>query len=405
MRREVLAGLGAVALSLLLAACGGRQNLSTAPPPDPQRGGGAPVAVTPSDGSNAPAPGQGGNTPGSDLPAPALENAPAPTTATSPGNSPAGGSAAASGAPVQLAYRFEKGATTRYGVEMQLQMQMQTEAPGGANAPAPGMGGMNMSMGQRMKMEYDNKVVSVDSRGNARITLTVRGLEMTMEGGPMGTIRMVLENGKLNMFHNGQPMPAENNPMIQGLNQWLAKGMTISVNRNGKPVQTPQARRGPLDSAMLGAGAGGFAPIVLPARPVRVGDTWRDSTKSALPAGAFGGGGQMQLTWDTRYRLKEIREVNGRRLAVIESRGTARVSGGRPTGGPRISRLRVTADGIADFDIAAGNLARANQNFQLQQSMEMTPPPRPAGSAGAPPPSGPIRMTLRADGKAQLTRR
>jgi len=400
MRREILTGLGVVAMSLALAACGGRQSVTTAPSAGPSGGSGSPVAVTPSDGGNAPAPGQvGGNTP-----AAAPANAPGPVTGTAPGNAPAGSPAGTGNAPVLLAFRYQKGATTRYGVEIEFQIQMEAQGSSGANAPAPGAGSMNM--GQQMKLEIDQKVVSVDSRGNARITQSMRGLEANMQGGPMGTIRMVFENGKLNMFHNGQPVPAENNPMIQPLKQLLARGITMSVSRTGKLVQGPKAGEGPLEvTAMLGTGSAGITQLVLPTRPVRVGDTWRDTTKSAMPAAAFGGGGRMQLTWDVRYRLKEIREVNGRRLAVIESRGTARLSGGRPTQGPRISGLRITADSTADFDIAAGNVASASQRFEMQQTMEITPPARPPRGDGGPTPSGPVRITLRADGKGQVTRR
>ena len=134
------------------------------------------------------------------------------------------------------------------------------------------------------------KVKSVDSSGTADLAITLSNLTMkSTMGGVSNTTTGV---------------PAQTINVQVG-----ADGRLVSVEGNQLPGGTPM-------QAFSGLGGGFFITAVLPAKPVKPGDTWTKDYDQANPNGTGG----THVTSKSTYLRDE--SLNGVNAAVVETRST-----------------------------------------------------------------------------------
>jgi len=134
------------------------------------------------------------------------------------------------------------------------------------------------------------KVKSVDSSGTADLAITLSNLTMkSTMGGVTNTTTGV---------------PAQTINVQVG-----ADGRLVSVEGNQLPGGTPM-------QAFSGLGGGFFITAVLPAKPVKPGDTWTKDYDQANPNGTGG----THVTSKSTYLRDE--SLNGVNAAVVETRST-----------------------------------------------------------------------------------
>ena len=134
------------------------------------------------------------------------------------------------------------------------------------------------------------KVKSVDSSGTADLAITLSNLTMksTMAG----------------VSNTTTGVPAQTINVQVG-----ADGRLVSVEGNQLPGGTPM-------QAFSGLGGGFFITAVLPAKPVKPGDTWTKDYDQANPNGTGG----THVTSKSTYLRDE--SLNGVNAAVVETRST-----------------------------------------------------------------------------------
>lgn len=124
-----------------------------------------------------------------------------------------------------------------------------------------------------------------------------------------------------------------------------------------------------------------------PARPLRLGDRWRIAETVRLP-----GQGPTRLTGSGE--LAALGTENGRRVARVRWRNDLDVARSTATGGLRLAlRGRQRTVGTTTYDIDDGSVVAARALTTGDFRVVLRPP----ADAGAPPPTGSFRLTVRSD--------
>jgi hypothetical protein len=279
------------------------------------------------------------------------------------------------GPTVKLAYRFRPGAVSRYRFTGSGTMSMDL-----SRAAGPGLGAGLGVMPVEVAMQFDvvRKVTSVAADGSAAIAQSV-------------------ENATTTLKLNGQPLPMGNLPAGQAragetIQARLSPtGQVLSVQGGGNPAAPGMLGGGDL-TRLFGAGAPGLELLVLPDRPMEVGEQWEDQVTLQMPLpipGGLAGTGLPPTQRRRRHTLKEIRQQGARRIAVIDSTidaeppapAVAPPPAGEGAGapGPAGPPLSHSVIGTHSFDVASGEYQSGESvtRFSVQVPMALV------GAAGA----------------------
>ncbi len=410
-----LAGGSTVAVLILLSGCARNDSNPVQVASEPAATGGNPTtAPPPASSTGAPMP-RPGATPAAPAPAPSaapVEIAPPPK--------PVGAPVAVAPAGLRLAYRFKKGDSTEYemNVKQEVTMKPQGGPPAGQPGPIIPPDGMKMTSVQNRVMV--NQVKSVTPGGEARVSTRARDGEIRMTLPMMGDAHVQIKDGKATVLQNGQPVP-QSGSMTDSVTTAMAGMYTnpreMRVAASGKVLPRPADSGGSGVRGMLGGqnvpgqDLAGYGMLVFPNRPLKPGDSWTDVQVIPLPASRGQKPAKMTLT--TKFTLKEILQQEGRQIAVIDSESTIKMP---QTGfaGPMVTDLassKIRMTGSAQFDVAAGELASGYYRLDLALELKMGAPAGmpgdrgPGGGPAAPGASGPQGMSLNGGATIKVTRK
>jgi len=142
-------------------------------------------------------------------------------------------------------------------------------------------------------------------------------------------------------------MPAGVDTTVQKMN---ARGQLFMVDVGNTPIQRDPAQRG--QGAGMGRGMGqrfANALFALPPRPVRVGESWSDSTTYMTEMGG--------TNFLATYTLEQVVNRGSARVAIITVNGTQ--SSSAPAGSVVLS-----VSGRIQLDVSNGRLAEMEMNMQ-----------------------------------------
>jgi hypothetical protein len=126
-----------------------------------------------------------------------------------------------------------------------------------------------------------------------------------------------------------------------------SRGRVFSTEVTGGEAMGGPGGRG----GAMGGGRGGPTPFILPAQPVRPGDTWSDSTTVA-----GNGADQPTVTVQGNFKLDRVDQHPGSRVAVITWAGTMTIT--TPQGSQVMNVV-----GETDVDMTARRLAAMNMTM------------------------------------------
>lgn len=291
---------------------------------------------------------------------------------------------------VTLAYKYRTGQVQKFRAVSKSDVTVTPEGGGAGFAIPP--------IAVNTQYVYTEKVAG-EKDGTGTLSLAMSGLLMTTSVMGMDTvIKMV--NGKTTATINGQPAAG------------MGPGMGMLQNLfSSKPVMLKRDVRGNAAAALTGANPGqlfGMAAMTgvsLPETPVKVGDTWESTRRTApsLPGPLAAAGSAPDVDMKFTHSLKALEVKNGKQFAIIESTG----SPAPPMAAGAESTVDAANQSIATtsrFDVARGALVSSRSSIEF--SMKIASPTLPGGpaSGGAPPAAGPMGgQSLRIDGTVELT--
>lgn len=269
---------------------------------------------------------------------------------------------------VTLRYRWTKGEEVRYRTTQQTDMQM---------SGLPGMGDMNITM----VMTQVNKFVvdDVASDGSATLRNTYESVKVSMNVPMMGEVT----------FDSANPAASTGNPISDALAKTLGamagETITMQVASNGKvgkidglarvvekiksgtSAATAQMGMGGMDQYMSEDGLRSTVEqtfTVLPDKPVKVGETWKNEFKIPASAGAA-------QTVSVSMTLKAQEGA----VARVVSAGTSKPSGtAAPMGPMTVNVGDGTSQGETLFDVKAGRVRKTTGTLSVPMSMRMSAP-------------------------------
>lgn len=269
---------------------------------------------------------------------------------------------------VALRYRWTKGEEVRYRTTTQTEMQM---------SGLPGMGDMNVTM----TMVQVNKFVvdDVAADGSATLRNTYESIKMSMNVPMMGEVA----------YDSANPSASAGNPMSDALAKTVGamagETITMVVAANGKVGKIDGLAK-VVEKAKAGASASGAAMglgnmdammseegqrssieqmfSLLPEKPIKVGETWKNEYK--IP-GAAGAAQNVSVS----YTLKGQENA----MARVVSTGSTKSSGPPAAMGPMTVTIGDgTSQGETLFDVKAGRVRKATGTMSVPMSMRMTAP-------------------------------
>jgi hypothetical protein len=271
---------------------------------------------------------------------------------------------------VTLRYRWTKGEEVRYRNTIQTDMQM---------SGLPGMGDMTVSM----TMVQVNKLVVDDiaADGTATIRSTTESIKMTMNIPMMGEVS----------YDSAAPQPAGTNPITDALGQsvgaLVGETLTLAVASSGRVGKIDGLARVVeklKKSAPAAGGAMGMGNMdsffsedaqrstieqsfaVMPDKPVKPGDTWKNEYKIPSPLGS--------QTASYVCTLKSQDTVSGNPTARIATTGTVKSSGAPGVMGPMTVTM---GDGASQgellFDTKLGRVRKSTGTMTQPLAMKMNP--------------------------------
>ena len=269
---------------------------------------------------------------------------------------------------VALRYRWTKGEEVRYRTTTQTDMQM---------SGLPGMGDMNITM----TMVQVNKMVvdAVEADGSVTLRNTYESIKMSMNVPMMGEVT----------YDSANPTASAGNPISDGLAKTVGamagETITMVVAANGKVGKIDGLAK-VIEKAKAGASASGAAMglgnmdalmteegqratieqtfSLLPDKPIKVGDGWKNEYKIPGAAGAA-------QNVSVNYTLKGQEAA----MARVVSTGSTKSSGPPAAMGPMTVTIGDgTSQGEMLFDVKAGRLRKATGTLSLPMSMRMTAP-------------------------------
>lgn len=269
---------------------------------------------------------------------------------------------------VTLRYRWTKGEEVRYRTTQQTDMQM---------SGLPGMGDMNiaMTMVQVNKMVVDD----VAADGSATLRNSFESIKMSMNVPMMGEVT----------YDSANPAASAGNPISEALAKTVGamagETITMVVAANGKVgkidglAKVVEKIKAGASSAGASMGLGGMDAFMseeglrgtidqtfslLPDKPIKVGETWKNEYK--IP----GAGGAAQLV-AASYTLK----AHNNALATVVSTGTSKATGPASAMGPMTVTVgEGTSQGEMLFDVKAGRVRKATGTLSVPMSMRMSAP-------------------------------
>ena len=269
---------------------------------------------------------------------------------------------------VTLRYRWTKGEEVRYRSTQQTDMQM---------SGLPGMGDMNITM----TMVQVNKFVvdAVAADGSATLRNTYESIKISMNVPMMGEVT----------FDSANPAASSGNPISESLAKTMGAmaGETITMEvaptgkvgkvdglarvvekiKAGASAASAQMGLGGMDAYMSEEGLRSTIDqtfSLLPDKPVKVGETWKNDYKIPAAAGAA-------QTVSTSLTLKAQEGATAR----VVSTGTTTATGpAAPMGPMTVTVGEGTSQGEMLFDVKAGRVRKATGTLSVPMSMRMTSP-------------------------------
>ncbi len=274
---------------------------------------------------------------------------------------------------VALRYRWTAGDEVRYRNTTQSDVVM---------SGVPGMGDMTVgtTMVQVTKMSTDD----VAADGAATVRTLYESIKMTMSS-PMFTLT----------YDSANPSASAGDPMMEALGKSLGlmvgESFTMVVTPAGKVLKIDglarmleKAKASAPEAAAALSMAGGLEGLMgeeaqrstieqsfasLPAKPVKVGDTWKNELKMPNPFGA--------MLASFALTLKGVEKVDGRDVARIATTATIKPAAGAAPGamGPMtVTMGDGTSQGEMLFDVQLGRVHKATAVVTLPMTMSMAAP-------------------------------
>jgi hypothetical protein len=276
---------------------------------------------------------------------------------------------------VRLAYQLVPGASYEQAMTMSMKLQMEMEGlPPESAALAQAM---LKDLRQEMSMRVNLDMGSEESDGSVPFKASVSDVKMSMTMA-------------------GQPMEVPN--LMDSLKELVTNGR-----------QTADGRLAEVDFEGLENVPGLPAEFKdnllrslpeIPARDLKVGDTFEIPYRMAVPA--LPTGGKVDVDAKAIYTLKRIAETE----AFFDVRQTMSMG----TGGPGSEELGMSIAGgglgTAVFDLKEGFFKHLRIDTRMEVKLEMAIPGAPEGAApdgSDRPPAGPVRMKVVAEGPVEVT--
>jgi hypothetical protein len=226
----------------------------------------------------------------------------------------------------------------------------------------------SMDMTMQMAMDVTMDTLSVDDEGVGEVRVKYGKMDMDMQIGAQAMqMEIDLANGIVTMGENTRELPGD---MVK----LLGEGIVMKMTPQGKVVEIKGGEA--FEKLMSEMGAQGFNmnlkqmmeqnQVQFPDGPVKVGDTWTQTTKLPAP---------MAKEVSTKYTLTGFEHVDNRQCAKLATELTMQGElGGEGMPMPNPTGMQVTmndmnidATGTVWFDYEAGTMAK----MELEMSMSM----------------------------------
>lgn len=226
-------------------------------------------------------------------------------------------------------------------------------------------------------------VLLVSQPSNAQVVKKGSGYDFSLDlkKGAVYKYSLVLSMTPPSNAPAGSSPMSQNLPVSMKVKEVTGGVATLEVNSTtpsmggGKGTPSTQTikvdRKGKVSG---GAESGMFA--ALPAKPVKIGDSWKSTVNTRAGMG-------IPVTVNTTSTLKEVKAANGRQVAVISVKTSI--------GGS--SNMKGSGGGTYVVDMKDGMVV----NYDIAQTMTMTmtpPPPKAEAGKPAPKPAKPMVMTF-----------
>ena len=263
--------------------------------------------------------------------------------------------AAAASAQTTLRYKFKEGDNLKYTIEQKMKMTMNVMG----NA-------IDMTMNQTSDMAWS--IQSVDSDGNAKITVKFGRNKMTMDG-PQGKVQVDSDSKQ----EPDDPVGQVLYKVIKGLSG-LEMNATISATGEYTDIKVPEKAVKELQNLPGGEMFGDMfsgdgikrmmsqSGLVMPKDPVEKGKTWKSKSDMKMPFG--------KLVAEVEYTYAGSTEKDGRTLEKITLKPKATIEPN--PNAPFTMKLKShDGTGTALFDNAAGRLLEVTNQQNMDMELEV----------------------------------
>ncbi|HZP82715.1 MAG TPA: hypothetical protein VFB21_13830 [Chthonomonadaceae bacterium] len=231
--------------------------------------------------------------------------------------------------PVMLRMKFKPGDVNRYRMTMQMNMTMHMP-----NQPQP------MTVPVNMMMTMEQKVDSVDAKGNGTVVTTIQNQQVTA---------------------NGQTAPSPQVPPV-----------TMRLSPQGKILSTQGMPANQVTNMMgnpFGSGGANGLTVLLPAKPVKPGDSWTQPVR--LPGSALSG-----TTKNTLIRYENVGQFRTARIHTVANLTLKMMMDGQGQPAKTASKAasiiqgNIKIAGDNNFAVAEGKLVRMAMNGDAAMKMQ-----------------------------------
>ena len=283
------------------------------------------------------------------------------------------------GEPVRLAFKFTRGAVSRYRLAVNEALAVRLR-----DAP-PGMPGIP-PIAADATMDFTQRILNVAADGTASLKVNFGDLRVSVnEQNQQIVIRS--QKGKMTATIDGKKVTLEE-AVASDLLDDFRQGITFKANALGE-IDNVDSPLGSMVGALPGAdlarafGGFGFSGLTLapfPPEPKQPGETWERELRVPGPVG--------EVVIQFESTLKSVGMVQGRKIATIVTTGSATLNPApatpphpcdRPDPGAdmKITKMQEFFDGNARFDIARGQMVNGKTNVDIRLLLAI------AGSATA----------------------
>lgn len=280
-----------------------------------------------------------------------------------------GGAAQAEGEGITLRYQFPPGRVSRQQSTMKADLQAELE----------GIAGRQPLTLETAALLQDT-VVQVGAAGDALLATEL--LSFSLDGSLTG-VRMVIRmaNGKVNSTLNGRPV--QGGLLMAALGSGRPRPARHRMSASGQILERGDGDWSASVTRLLGVEGGPLdeadVDLTFPDRPVAVGDRWGSEVTRVivLPNAPEGASTRLQVL--NASNLQRVEERQGRRVAIIETRGGVRLltpAGGNP---PRFTQETTVT---TTFDVTAGEVIESRGTIRLDMDLRPLHPAPPAAPRG-----------------------